>query len=591
MIFKKFKFSSNLKLNNSLVMAPLALDFFNKKREGRMTVEEAKYIIEKGSQCGMIIIGAHGVTEKGIPYDCGWNIENGFSQEVLSELYNFRKRTGAKLIVQVYFTCDENEYIGMERNDKATRMVNDKSHNDIECIIDKFVDAAKILMDYNFDGIEIHGANSTLLQLFLSPFHNRRSDQWGGSVNNRCRIITDIIKKIDIMRKNSKNEQFIIGYRFTPEEISPGRTLDDSLEVIDKLNNLQFDYIHLSLRSWNQVTADDHRHVTKEIRKRLVNRVALITNGSIYSKEEVNCALNYSDLASAGYGIIMDTIFNNQKDQLPRELIELDNQIRESLIPNNNKLNIEYPVILGPFTPSSPSYDGSFSVLQQNYVLRHTHDIGMCIVEVALKHSLKSEYNTISSKKNIESYKFYNKQLKKRGIKSIIQLNDLGYIQSKELEDFIIISNFFDNLLEALKSSYIADFDGVELNLDQLSVLSRWLICDKYSQSAIKLIKLLLKKMKSVYNDNMLIGIRIENIHEYFLTEKKYLLQNLLMEISDYIDYIGIDLDSYYTLQVQISIDILKGLVNKPIIINSTLKDNFETEKLLNKGLYPTVTL
>jgi 2,4-dienoyl-CoA reductase (NADPH2) len=67
---------------------------------------------------------------------------------------------------------------------------------EIEVIIDKFASAAVRAQKAGFDGVDINAASSHLLHNFLSPFWNRRKDAYGGSSENRARIVTNIIKEI-----------------------------------------------------------------------------------------------------------------------------------------------------------------------------------------------------------------------------------------------------------------------------------------------------------------------------------------------------------------------------------------------------------
>lgn len=64
---------------------------------------------------------------------------------------------------------------------------------DIAWVIDQFADAAERVQRAGFDGIEIHGAHGYLISTFLSPRFNRRSDEYGGSVENRARLLVEVI--------------------------------------------------------------------------------------------------------------------------------------------------------------------------------------------------------------------------------------------------------------------------------------------------------------------------------------------------------------------------------------------------------------
>ncbi|MDA8156184.1 MAG: NADH:flavin oxidoreductase [Actinomycetota bacterium] len=66
------------------------------------------------------------------------------------------------------------------------------NEDDIERIIEAFAQAARRAMESGFDAVQIHGAHGYLVNQFLSPYTNRRKDQWGGPVENRMRIVSEI---------------------------------------------------------------------------------------------------------------------------------------------------------------------------------------------------------------------------------------------------------------------------------------------------------------------------------------------------------------------------------------------------------------
>ncbi|NPE31829.1 NADH:flavin oxidoreductase, partial [Methanococcoides sp. SA1] len=70
------------------------------------------------------------------------------------------------------------------------------TEEDILNTIENFAEAARRSKEAGFDGVQIHCAHGFLLSSFISPYTNRRTDKWGGSVENRARIVTEIVKRI-----------------------------------------------------------------------------------------------------------------------------------------------------------------------------------------------------------------------------------------------------------------------------------------------------------------------------------------------------------------------------------------------------------
>ena len=66
----------------------------------------------------------------------------------------------------------------------------------IERVVKAFVDAARRAVKAGFDVIEIHGAHGYLINEFLSPYANKRTDEYGGSIENRCRFALEVIDAV-----------------------------------------------------------------------------------------------------------------------------------------------------------------------------------------------------------------------------------------------------------------------------------------------------------------------------------------------------------------------------------------------------------
>ena len=117
------------------------------------------------------------------------------------------------------------------------------SHAEIKQIIAKFVDAAVIAQQTGFSGVEIHAAHGYLLNQFLSPHDNQRKDEYGGSLENRMRIITEIYSGI---RERVGND-FPIALKINSSDFRPdGFSEEDSLKVIQKMDQLGIDLIEIS---------------------------------------------------------------------------------------------------------------------------------------------------------------------------------------------------------------------------------------------------------------------------------------------------------------------------------------------------------
>jgi N-ethylmaleimide reductase len=121
------------------------------------------------------------------------------------------------------------------------------SIEDIKRTVQDFKNAAKNAMDADFDGIEIHSSNGYLFHQFFNGTSNKRNDEYGGSIENRAKILFETIDAIkEVMPENK------IGLRLNPSLHGIfGMTMDEETiptfdYIIKKLNEYDLAYLHLS---------------------------------------------------------------------------------------------------------------------------------------------------------------------------------------------------------------------------------------------------------------------------------------------------------------------------------------------------------
>ncbi|MBV9824198.1 MAG: NADH:flavin oxidoreductase [Alphaproteobacteria bacterium] len=118
------------------------------------------------------------------------------------------------------------------------------TRDEIEVLIENFILAALRADAAGFDGVEVHGAHSYVITQFLSPGLNHRRDCYGGSLENRSRLLFDILGGI----RNRCRPDFQLGVRLSPERY--GLRLPEMIEVYQQVvHQGMVDYIDLSL--WN----------------------------------------------------------------------------------------------------------------------------------------------------------------------------------------------------------------------------------------------------------------------------------------------------------------------------------------------------
>ncbi len=114
---------------------------------------------------------------------------------------------------------------------------------DIEAVISQFIQAALRARQTGFDGVQLHVAHGYLLSSFISPYTNKRSDMYGGSLPNRARIVLKIVRGI----KKSLGEQFPLIVKMNATDSLPGgQTVEDSIQLGILLENAGIHGIEVS---------------------------------------------------------------------------------------------------------------------------------------------------------------------------------------------------------------------------------------------------------------------------------------------------------------------------------------------------------
>lgn len=117
------------------------------------------------------------------------------------------------------------------------------SEEDIQQVIRGFVGAAKLAQDAGFSGIQIHSAHGYLLSQFLSPLTNQRDDQWGGSLENRSRLLMQVVQGI----REAVGPAYPISVKLNSADFQRGGfTEDESIEVVKMLDAAGIDLLEIS---------------------------------------------------------------------------------------------------------------------------------------------------------------------------------------------------------------------------------------------------------------------------------------------------------------------------------------------------------
>lgn len=215
-----------MELKNRAVMPPMATGYAN--RDSTVSDRLVSYQARRAQGgTGLIITEVCAVVPrgKGFPNELGiWNDEfiSG-----LAKIPAALHRYGAKAALQLHHAGRETFEAAAGDMPEAPSAIPSAvlgqpceamSLERIAEVIDAFAQAARRAREAGFDAVELHGAHGYLLNQFLSPFSNRREDEYGGSDENRMRLILDIIKAV----RSMVGRDFPVWIRVSAEEVVRG---------------------------------------------------------------------------------------------------------------------------------------------------------------------------------------------------------------------------------------------------------------------------------------------------------------------------------------------------------------------------------
>lgn len=137
------------------------------------------------------------------------------------------------------------------------------SLDEIKSIKKQFVHAAEYLHKAGYDGIQLHGAHGYLLAQFLSNTTNKRTDNYGGSLQNRARIITEIADEIRTVVPTSSG--FVVGIKINSVEFQQsGFSPEEAKELVSLLETHKFDFVELSGGTYESLAFIHKRESSKK---------------------------------------------------------------------------------------------------------------------------------------------------------------------------------------------------------------------------------------------------------------------------------------------------------------------------------------
>lgn len=240
-----------MKVRNRIVMPPMVTNFA--AADGSVTERfKAYHQTRAKGGVGLIIVEAAYVHPSGKGFQNQLGI---YKDELVPGLRNLTEAAhsyGAKIAVQLH-------HAGRQTTSKVTgmsivapspipcpvkqEMPKELSVGEIKELVEAFRQAARRAKEAGFDAVEIHGGHGYLVNQFISPYSNKRTDEYGGTLDNRMKFPLEVIRRV----REEVGEDFPIIYRMSAEEyVAGGLTLEETKVLAQKLVEVGVDALHIS---------------------------------------------------------------------------------------------------------------------------------------------------------------------------------------------------------------------------------------------------------------------------------------------------------------------------------------------------------
>ncbi|NLB21017.1 MAG: FAD-dependent oxidoreductase [Clostridium sp.] len=284
----------NLTLKNRVVMPAIGVNLANS--QGEATDVMTKYYEERAKGgVGLIITEIARIDDEyGVGTPNQLSVTEGRHIPHLEKMIETIQKHGTRVFIQLHHPGREtrSDLIGGKQivapsaiMCKVTQeMPRALTTEECEGLVKKFIKGAIISNTAGADGVELHVAHGYLLNQFVSPYSNVRTDKYGGSFQNRLRIVTEIITGIKYMC----GADFPVSVRISADEfVEGGLKLPDSIKIARTLESYGIDAINVSSGTYESATTIIEpgsypqgwkKHLATEIRKNVKIPVIAVNN-------------------------------------------------------------------------------------------------------------------------------------------------------------------------------------------------------------------------------------------------------------------------------------------------------------------------
>lgn len=297
---------NQISLKNRISLAPMTRT--SATEDGQATERMAKYY-QKFARGGFALIITEGVYpdekySQGYPYQPGLANEKHINawKQVTQAVHQegghiFAQIQHAGAISQGSYYTEEtiapSAFLPKRKPLKAHggknewTMPREMNKEEIAETIRSFGKAAVRAVEAGFDGIEIHAANGYLLDQFLTDYTNQRTDEYGGSIENRVRLLCEVVQE---MQKHTPAD-FVVGIRMAQSKVNDFHHVwvggeEDAAVIFSSLDQAGVDYIHVTTESHALHPAFGEQGATLAALAKKYSNVPIIANGDLGNPEE-----------------------------------------------------------------------------------------------------------------------------------------------------------------------------------------------------------------------------------------------------------------------------------------------------------------
>ena len=329
----------SLRIQNRIVMPPMATNFATP--EGYVTDQQIDYYVERArGGVGYITVEHTGILEQGKASPKMLLINSDTHASHFKRLVDAIHDADGKVFIQINHAGRQTmpavtgcpivgpSPISHLPNPPEEMIPRELSVSEIEHMVQAYTDAAQRVKEIGADGVEIHMAHGYLICAFLSPFSNKRTDEYGGDIQGRARFSVEVLKSV----RERVGVDFPISCRMSGDEyVEDGLDIDQTKQIAKILESEGADILHISAANAASVHMNHPPyyleegifvHLAQAVKS--VVEIPVIAVGRIRNPTMANQIIQEekADLISMGRALIADPhLPNKAKDGRFEEII------------------------------------------------------------------------------------------------------------------------------------------------------------------------------------------------------------------------------------------------------------------------------